>query len=74
MFLGSRRQVDDLEEEIVVVNCGKSMGEKQFEYISPFTAIFEVFKLGNKSMPVEGMRWKILSLLNVILSLKKLIK
>ncbi len=50
------------------------MGEKQLKYTSPCTATFGVSKLGNKSLPVEGIRWKIFSLINVILSLKKLRK
>ena len=45
-----------LDEEIAEVIWGRSIGEKQFKYISGFTAVSMVPVFGDKSVPVEGRR------------------
>ena len=72
--MGSKRQVDGLAEQIIEVSSDKSTGEKQSKYMSGFTAVTKVPVFGERTVPVEGRRWLILSLIVRILSLKKLIK
>ena len=54
--IGSRRQVDDLDEEISEVSLWRSIGEKQFKYISGCTAVSKVPKFEDKLVPVDGRR------------------
>lgn len=72
--IGSKRQVDGLDEEIVEVSSERSIGAKQSKYISGFTvnSKFPVFE--DRSRLIEGKRELILFLIFTILSLKKLMK
>ena len=54
--MGSKRQVDGLDEEIVEVSLERSIGEKQSRYISGFTAVSKVPVFEDKSEPAEGSR------------------
>ena len=53
--IGSRRQVDGLDEEIVEINCGRSMSEKQSRHTSGSVATSKVSVLGNKLLSVGGI-------------------
>ena len=54
--MGSKRQVDGLDEEIVEVSLERSIGEKQSRYTLGFMAVSMVPMLEDKSVLVEGSR------------------
>ena len=49
--MGSKRQVDSLDEEIIEVSWRRSIGEKLSKYISGFTFVSRVPAFEDKSVP-----------------------
>ena len=52
--MGSRRQVEGLDDEIVEISSGRLTGEKQSKFMSGFMAASRVLEFVVKSVPAEG--------------------
>ena len=54
--MGSKRQVDGLDEEIIEVSLKRQIGEKLFQFLLGFMAVYKVPGFEDKLVPFEGRR------------------